>query len=107
MSPVALTEAHPDGQDTVKGDDWRKRAECRKAKYDPELWFPIGDSIWTRLQEEEAKKICRKCPVMVECLAWALDKRHEDGVWGGLSEKERRVIARQQPLTHLTPGGTK
>lgn len=68
--------------------DWRHHAVCRDE--DPELFFPIGTSGPAKAQTEEAKAVCRRCPVVDECLAWALESGEDFGVWGGLSEEERR-----------------
>lgn len=73
--------------------DWRHNAVCREE--DPELFFPIGDSGPAFLQIEEAKSVCRRCPVREQCLQWALESGQNDGVWGGLSEDERRAIKRR------------
>ncbi|MZE54935.1 WhiB family transcriptional regulator [Streptomyces sp. SID5770] len=71
----------------------RPRAAC--ADEDPELLFPIGDSGPALLQEEEAKAVCRRCPLMAACLQGALDRGEAAGVWGGMSEKERRSLKRR------------
>jgi WhiB family redox-sensing transcriptional regulator len=48
--------------------------------------------------QQQAKLICRGgCPIRIECLAEALDGRHEFGVWGGLTERERRALLRRRP----------
>ncbi|MFD6185662.1 WhiB family transcriptional regulator [Streptomyces goshikiensis] len=74
--------------------DWRHHAACRET--DPELFFPIGNTGPALLQIEEAKAVCRRrCPVMEQCLQWALDTNQTDGVWGGLSEGERRAMTRR------------
>lgn len=74
--------------------DWRHHAACRE--FDPELFFPIGNTGPALLQIEEAKAVCRRqCPVMEQCLQWALDTNQHDGVWGGLSEDERRAMKRR------------
>ncbi|MFM9812817.1 WhiB family transcriptional regulator [Streptomyces scabiei] len=73
--------------------DWRHQASCRVE--DPELFFPIGDTGPALLQIEEAKAVCRRCPVIERCLQWALESGQEAGVWGGLSEAERRSIRRR------------
>ena len=70
--------------------DWRKDAACQDA--DPDLFFPIGTAGSGLRQIEEAKRICRVCPAHVQCLAWALDNGVADGVWGGTTPEERRVI---------------
>jgi WhiB family redox-sensing transcriptional regulator len=47
------------------------------------------------LQIEQAKAVCRRCPVSQQCLAWALESGQDAGVWGGLSEDERRALKRR------------
>ena len=60
------------------------------AGMDPEKFFPFPPQT---AEIEEAKAVCRQCPVKAACLAWALD--NEDfGVWGGTSEDERRAMRR-------------
>jgi hypothetical protein len=67
---------------------WQQRAACRET--DPEDFFPLkGESV------EPAKQVCwGMCPVREECLDFALDNDERHGVWGGLSERERRKEAR-------------
>lgn len=74
---------------------WRQRAACRDV--DPELFFPIGTSGPALLQAEQAKAVCRRCPVTDECLQWALEHGEDAGVWGGMTELERRLMMRPQP----------
>lgn len=73
--------------------DWRHLALCRDE--DPELFFPIGTTGPAAAQVEEAKVVCRRCPVTAECLSWALETGQDAGVWGGLSEDERRALKRR------------
>jgi WhiB family transcriptional regulator, redox-sensing transcriptional regulator len=73
--------------------DWRHKAACREV--DPELFFPIGNSGPALLQIDEAKQVCRRCTVMDECLRWAIDSGQDAGVWGGMSEDERRALKRR------------
>ncbi|MGA4867258.1 WhiB family transcriptional regulator [Streptomyces lavendulocolor] len=73
--------------------NWRERSACREE--DPELFFPIGNTGPALLQVEEAKAVCRRCPVMEICLRWALEHGEDGGVWGGLSEDERRAMKRR------------
>ncbi|MEU9415966.1 WhiB family transcriptional regulator [Streptomyces sp. NPDC048272] len=74
--------------------DWLHNAVCREE--DPELFFPIGNTGPALLQIEEAKAVCRRrCPVMEQCLQWALESGQDFGVWGGLSEDERRAMKRR------------
>ncbi|WP_331727556.1 WhiB family transcriptional regulator (plasmid) [Kitasatospora sp. NBC_00374] len=74
-------------------NDWRHRATCREE--DPELFFPIGNTGPALLQIEEAKAVCRRCPVRDTCLAWAFDTNQDHGVLGGVSEDERRSMKRR------------
>jgi WhiB family redox-sensing transcriptional regulator len=73
--------------------DWRHRAACRDE--DPELFFPIGTSGPALMQVEEARSVCHRCAVVDECREWSLETGQEAGVWGGLSEDERRAILRR------------
>jgi len=68
--------------------DWQERALC--AQTDPEAFFPEkGGST------REAKKICGGCEVRSECLEYALAHDERFGIWGGLSERERRRLRRR------------
>ncbi|WP_329172788.1 WhiB family transcriptional regulator [Streptomyces sp. NBC_01477] len=73
--------------------DWQHRAAC--GDEDPELFFPVGNSGPAILKIEEAKRVCRRCPVMDQCRQWALETGQDAGVWGGLSEDERRSMRRR------------
>jgi WhiB family transcriptional regulator, redox-sensing transcriptional regulator len=73
--------------------DWRHNAACLDE--DPELFFPIGNTGPALQQIEEAKVVCRRCDVQETCLRWALDTGQDAGVWGGLSEDERRALKRR------------
>jgi WhiB family transcriptional regulator, redox-sensing transcriptional regulator len=76
--------------------DWRHLSACRDE--DPELFFPIGTSGPAVLQVEQAKAVCRRCTVTDECLQWALETGQDAGVWGGMSEEERRALKRRGGL---------
>jgi WhiB family redox-sensing transcriptional regulator len=73
--------------------DWRHRAACLDV--DPELFFPIGSTGPAFLQIMDAKAICGRCDVVEQCLQWALESGQEAGVWGGMSEDERRALKRK------------
>ena len=73
--------------------DWRHKAVCRDE--DPELFFPVGNSGPALAQIADAKLVCNRCPVTTECLTWALDSGQDAGVWGGMSEDERRALKRR------------
>jgi WhiB family redox-sensing transcriptional regulator len=79
--------------------DWRDAAYCRDQ--DPELYYPIGTAGPARDQEERAKATCRRCPVTDDCLNFALENGIDTGVWGGLSENERRAVKRRGGLRVL------
>ncbi|HEX7537313.1 MAG TPA: WhiB family transcriptional regulator [Dermatophilaceae bacterium] len=72
---------------------WHDRAACLSV--DPELFFPIGNTGPALLQVEEAKAVCRGCEVIETCLSWAIESGQDAGVWGGLSEDERRALKRR------------
>lgn len=69
---------------------WRNRSACLNE--DPELFFPIGNTGPAFLQIERAKVVCRRCEVLDTCLSWAMESRQDAGVWGGLSDDERRAL---------------
>uniref|UniRef100_UPI0038B3741C WhiB family transcriptional regulator n=1 Tax=Georgenia wutianyii TaxID=2585135 RepID=UPI0038B3741C len=74
------------GDEGVLG--WQDRALC--AQTDPEAFFPEkGGST------REAKRVCTSCEVRVECLEYALANDERFGIWGGLSERERRKLKRR------------
>ncbi|MBW8699150.1 Transcriptional regulator WhiB1 [Streptomyces sp. MBT84] len=75
--------------------DWRVRGLCLRE--DPELFFPIGsvNSGPVAMQADEAKAVCRRCPVMTHCLEWAVAAGPVEGIWGGTTEGERRALRRR------------
>ncbi|WP_182346211.1 WhiB family transcriptional regulator [Tomitella gaofuii] len=75
-----------DGADLGPLDEqWQDQALC--AQTDPEAFFPEkGGST------REAKRICQSCEVRAECLEYALEHDERFGIWGGLSERERRRL---------------
>jgi WhiB family redox-sensing transcriptional regulator len=82
--PGAVVESF--GEPTEE-PDWQERALC--AQTDPEAFFPEkGGST------REAKRICSGCEVRAECLEYALANDERFGIWGGLSERERRRLRR-------------
>jgi WhiB family redox-sensing transcriptional regulator len=73
----------------IEQTDWRVNASCRDE--DPDGLFVRGK------EQRKAKLVCIACPVRTECLAEALDGRIEFGVWGGMTERERRALLRRRP----------
>ncbi|MGV0625021.1 WhiB family transcriptional regulator [Mycolicibacter minnesotensis] len=77
----------PFDPETATNEQWQERALCSQT--DPEAFFPEkGGST------REAKKICQRCAVRSECLDYALAHDERFGIWGGLSERERRRLKR-------------
>ncbi|MER5905115.1 WhiB family transcriptional regulator [Streptomyces mirabilis] len=68
---------------------WSEQGLCRTA--DPDALFVEGAA------QNRAKELCGGCGVRTECLAYALDQRVEFGVWGGMTEHERRALLRRRP----------
>ena len=73
---------------------WQNRAACLSE--DPDLFFPIGSTGDAVPQIAAAKPICAACPVLAQCLDFALEARQDYGVWGGLTEDERRSLRRSR-----------
>ena len=74
----------------IPGDHgWQDQANCLGV--DPDLFFPERGA-----STREAKEVCRGCVVREECLEFALQNGEKFGIWGGLSERERRRIRRQR-----------
>lgn len=76
-------------QTAVGAAHWAEQAACRRS--DPDALFVQGAA------QNRAKSVCLGCPVRTECLADALDNRVEFGVWGGMTERERRALLKRRP----------
>ena len=81
MFTTATTTADPTA--------WTALSACRTA--DPDELFVSGAA------QNRAKAVCMGCPVRTECLSDALDNQVEFGVWGGMTERERRALLRRRP----------
>lgn len=79
--------------DTTRATDWRALAVCREE--DPELFFPKGTEGPWALAIEEAKAACRRCPAVDACLRFAFEMNIDQGIYGGLTEGERRALRRR------------
>lgn len=77
------------GDTMAAAEDWRQAAACRGM--DVEIFFPASDE-----DAGPAKSVCMQCPVRHDCLEWAMATRQGDGVWGGLTETERRRLRRRR-----------
>lgn len=71
---------------------WRSQAAC--SNMDTELFFPVGESAQVSEQIRMAKRVCSACPVRELCLEFAIRTIQNDGIWGGATEDERKVIKR-------------
>jgi WhiB family redox-sensing transcriptional regulator len=78
--------------------NWREEAAC--LHQDPEIFFPVGTSRAAVRQTNRAKRLCAECPVSAACLRWAVEEGVDHGVWGGLTEDERRRIKRRTTRAH-------
>ena len=86
-SPAGVVGSTP-GSGVLDEASWQERALC--AETDPEAFFPEkGGST------REAKKVCLGCDVRAECLEYALENDERFGIWGGLSERERRRVKKE------------
>ncbi|GEL46853.1 hypothetical protein CHO01_19690 [Cellulomonas hominis] len=79
-----MSMAGPDGH-------WTARAACGQGKVAPDALFVEGAA------QRDARSVCGACVVRMECLADALDSRADFGVWGGMTERERRALRRRRP----------
>jgi WhiB family redox-sensing transcriptional regulator len=70
-------------------DEWAPQGACSKAE--PDALFVRGAA------QQVAKQVCVGCPVIAECLADSLDNQTEFGVWGGMTERERRALLKRRP----------
>jgi len=80
----------PSDDDSVTS--WMSAGNCRN--YPPAVFFP-SDGVGV----DRARKICADCPVVDQCLEYALEHRIEHGVWGACSERERRRILKRRRVT--------
>jgi WhiB family redox-sensing transcriptional regulator len=72
---------------------WLNESRCLTE--DPELFFPVGNTGPAAEQIEQAKAVCRECTVSSQCLEYAIKENQDSGVWGGLSEDERKSLKRK------------
>ena len=79
--------------------DWQSRANCMGV--DPDLFFPERGA-----STREAKEVCRGCVVREDCLEYALANGEKFGIWGGLSERERRRLRRARAMSRRAAATT-
>lgn len=76
----------------LEPEPWTEDALCAQTGISDDMWFPDKGGS-TRL----AKAVCARCTVTAECLTYALERHERFGIWGGLSERERRHL--EEPLS--------
>lgn len=81
-----------DTENEAAEQHWQDQANCLGV--DPDLFFPERGA-----STREAKEVCQGCIVRLDCLEYALTNGEKFGIWGGLSERERRRLRRQRALT--------
>ena len=89
---MTVTMTHREGVATGRStwvEEWAQHGAC--ATDDPDALFVQGAA------QQLAKQVCMGCPVIAECLADALDNHTEFGVWGGMTERERRALLKGRP----------
>jgi WhiB family transcriptional regulator, redox-sensing transcriptional regulator len=74
--------------------EWWSLAACQQA--DPDIFFPVSGTGPSRAQLMGAKAVCARCPVRSDCLRYALAAGPVQGVWGGTSEEERRLLRQRE-----------
>ena len=72
--------------------EWMEDAECSRAQ-DPEIFFPQGDDL--KLHMRSAKEYCDRCMVSAECLEYAVKNRIDDGIFAGMTPRQRRSLRKQ------------
>ncbi len=80
-------------------NSWQRLANCLGV--DPDLFFPERGA-----STKEAKRVCRACVVREECLEYALANGEKFGIWGGMSERERRRVRRERAQARREAGGS-
>jgi WhiB family redox-sensing transcriptional regulator len=82
----------------IQDPDWQSKANCLGV--DPDLFFPERGA-----STKEAKGVCKGCVVREDCLEYALANGEKFGIWGGMSERERRRIRRARAIAARRPSG--
>jgi len=85
--------SYTDGTSNRGGQHWMQSGLCREL--DPELFYPIGISAEAQLQARKAIAWCQQCPVVYQCLHYALAENIEFGIWGATTEDQRRSEKRR------------
>jgi WhiB family redox-sensing transcriptional regulator len=73
--------------------DWELKGLCRTGGYDPDFWFPKPTEINTI---KLVQRVCYRCPVVMECRTTAIARGEPNGIWGGLTELQRRRMRKAE-----------
>src|SRR3546814_7523189 len=95
-----MTHHSESAPNTRRAPDWRDQAACRQE--DAELFFASDATATGQASVQQALAVCRRCPVVAACQAWALGTRQQFGVWGALTETQRRNVLRQRSEEHTS-----
>ena len=105
---VFVSYAHFDNEPDTQEIRWVSRFQAdlkvalrQRLGVDPDLFFPERGA-----STREAKSVCRACPVQQECLEFALSNGEKFGIWGGMSERERRRVRRARALARAQQAKT-
>jgi WhiB family transcriptional regulator, redox-sensing transcriptional regulator len=82
--------------------EWWSLAACQSV--DPDLFFPMSATNPARAELAAAKSVCGRCPVRTECLQYALAAGQVHGIWGGMSEEERRLLRQRNAKARVRAG---
>lgn len=99
MTLYAVPDLPEDGEPEPVWDEngWQQHGLCRGA--DPNMWF-IGRTD----SPKPARDTCARCPVKDPCLKYAMDHNEKYGIWGGLTERQRRRLRTHHVYPHGTTG---
>ncbi|MEU3509115.1 WhiB family transcriptional regulator [Streptomyces longwoodensis] len=86
---------------TTPPPHWRDRAAC--IGEDPEIFFPLSDGLAAGADARAAMAVCRRCPVLLDCRAWAVEHGEDDGIWGATTAPQRRALRRAAGDTLAAP----
>jgi WhiB family redox-sensing transcriptional regulator len=82
----------------LRVNNWKLQGSCNSYPY--ELMWPVGTTGPAEAQTSQAKAVCAACPIETKCLQYAVENHEAYGIWGGLTEEERRQI-RNSPSRQL------
>lgn len=100
LLPAGLNNHRPHRQSSIHVQEWRDQAAC--AGTDPDVFHPT-DGATGRTQARTARALCAVCPVRLDCLATAIAESEDRGIWGGCTERQRRLLTRLVGVVHAGP----